>query len=64
MSAFGAVVPGSSSCSQPLIASSYEQASYAIQDTAKTVADHYGRFLPQEKAAWAARVLDEVWKAH
>src|SRR3546814_472393 len=27
---------------------SYEQASYAIQDTPDTVAEHYGRFLPQE----------------
>lgn len=40
---------------------SYEQASYAIQDTAATVADHYGRFLPQDKAALAARVLNRVW---
>ncbi len=28
---------------------SYEQASYAIQDTPEMVADHYGRFLPQDK---------------
>lgn len=41
---------------------SYEQASYAIQDTAATVADHYGRFLPQDKAALAAQVLNQVWK--
>jgi len=34
---------------------SYEQASYAIQDTAELVAKHYGRFLPQDKAASAAR---------
>lgn len=40
---------------------SYEQASYAIQDTAKTVAEHYGRFLPQDKAALAAKVLNAVW---
>lgn len=40
---------------------SYEQASYAIQDTAATVADHYGRFLPQDKAALAAQVLNRVW---
>ncbi len=33
---------------------SYEQASYAIQDTAATVACHYGRFPPQDKAALAA----------
>ena len=28
---------------------SYEQASYAIQDTPEMVAKHYGRFLPQDK---------------
>ena len=42
---------------------SYEQASYAIQDTPATVAAHYGRFLPQDKAALAAKVLNEVWAA-
>lgn len=41
---------------------SYEQASYAIQDTPEMVARHYGRFLPQHKAALAAKVLNEVWK--
>ena len=40
---------------------SYEQASYAIQDTLETVAHHYGRFLPQDKAALAAQVLNKVW---
>ena len=40
---------------------SYEQASYAIQDTPETVAHHYGRFLPQDKAALAAQVLNKVW---
>ena len=34
---------------------SYEQASYAIQDTPEMVAQHYGRLLPQDKAAIAAR---------
>ena len=42
---------------------SYEQASYAIQDTPETVAHHYGRFLPQDKAALAAQVLNKVWEA-
>ncbi|MGV2481028.1 UNVERIFIED_CONTAM: hypothetical protein IGO34_29990, partial [Salmonella enterica subsp. enterica serovar Weltevreden] len=42
---------------------SYEQASYAIQDTPATVADHYGRFLPQDKAALAAQVLNRIWEA-
>lgn len=42
---------------------SYEQASYAIQDTPATVAAHYGRFLPQDKAALAAQILNQVWSA-
>jgi hypothetical protein len=33
-------------------------ASYAIQDTADMIAQHYGRFLPQDKAALAARESD------
>ncbi|MCX5517805.1 hypothetical protein OSH10_05105 [Kaistia defluvii] len=41
---------------------SYEQASYAIQDTPDTVAKHYGRFLPQDKAALAAEILNKVWQ--
>jgi hypothetical protein len=40
---------------------SYEQASYAIQDTPDMVAKHYGRFLPQDKAEIAARILNQVW---
>ena len=42
---------------------SYEQASYAIQDTPEMVAKHYGRFLPQDKAELAARILNQVWQA-
>ena len=42
---------------------SYEQASYAIQDTPEMVAKHYGRFLPQDKAALAAQILNKVWAA-
>jgi hypothetical protein len=34
---------------------SYEQVSYAIQDTPAMVAQRYGRFLPHDKAALAAR---------
>lgn len=41
---------------------SYEQASYAIQDTPDMVAKHYGRFLPQDKAALAAQILNKVWE--
>jgi hypothetical protein len=41
---------------------SYEQASYAIQDTPDTVAQHYGRFLPQDKAALAAQILNKAWE--
>jgi len=42
---------------------SSEQASYAIQDTPEMVAKHYGRFLPQDKAAPAAQILNKVWEA-
>lgn len=42
---------------------SYEQASYAIQDTPDMVAQHYGRLLPQDKAALAAEVLNRAWEA-
>lgn len=42
---------------------SYEQASYAIQDTPEMVQLHYGRFLPQDKAALAAKILNQVWEA-
>lgn len=42
---------------------SYEQASYAIQDTPEVVAKYYARFLPQDKAALAAKVLNRVWEA-
>lgn len=42
---------------------SYEQASYAIQDTPDMVAKHYGRFLPQDKAALAAQILNRFWEA-
>ena len=42
---------------------SYEQASYAIQDTPDMVMNHYGRFLPQDKAALAAKILNQVWEA-
>jgi hypothetical protein len=36
---------------------------YGIQHTPDTVAKHYGRFLPQNKAALAARILNQVWDA-
>ncbi|WP_320196003.1 hypothetical protein RMR10_022865 [Agrobacterium rosae] len=42
---------------------SYEQASYAIQDTPDVVQQHYSRFLPQDKAALAAKILNQVWEA-
>lgn len=40
---------------------SYQQASYAIQDTPEMVAKHYGRFLPEDKAALAAQILNQAW---
>ena len=42
---------------------SYEQASYAIRDTPDVVQQHYGRFLPQDKAALAAKILNQLWEA-
>ena len=42
---------------------SYEQASYAIQDAPEMIAKHYGRFLPQDKAAIAAKILNQLWAA-
>ena len=42
---------------------SYQQASYAIQDTPEMVAKHYGRFLPEDKSAMAAQILNQVWSA-
>jgi hypothetical protein len=41
---------------------SYEQAGYAIQDTAEIVAEHYGRFLPENKVALAAKIITKVWE--
>ncbi|WP_146198034.1 hypothetical protein [Caulobacter endophyticus] len=40
---------------------SFEQAGYAIQDTAATVARHYSRFLPGDKAAFISRLLETDW---
>ena len=40
---------------------SYDLASYAIQDTPRMVAEHYGRFLPEDKVAQAAKILNRVW---
>jgi hypothetical protein len=40
----------------------YEQASYAIQDTPEMVQQHYGRFLPQDKAALATKILNRAGK--
>lgn len=40
---------------------SYELAGFAIQDTPGSVMEHYARFLPAEKSAHAAKILNEVW---
>ncbi|OOG69660.1 hypothetical protein B0E45_15065 [Sinorhizobium sp. A49] len=42
---------------------SYQRASYAVRDTPEMVAGHYGRFLPQDKAALADKILTQVWEA-
>jgi len=40
---------------------SYELASFAIQDAVETVVHTYTRFLPHEKVARAAEILNQVW---
>lgn len=42
---------------------SYKQANYAIQDAPDAVQQHYGRILPQDEAALATRILNQVWEA-
>jgi len=42
---------------------SLQLAAFAIQTTPETVFKHYGRFLPREKLALAATVLNEVWRS-
>ena len=46
------------------VTGSFEQASYAIQDTPEMVAKHYGRFLPEDKTALAAKILNRVWEVN
>lgn len=41
---------------------SYELASFAIQNTPQVIAKHYGRFLPVDKTALAADILNDVWR--
>jgi hypothetical protein len=43
---------------------SFELASYAIQDTPRMVVAHYGRFLPEDKTAQAAKILNKIWQSH
>ncbi len=41
---------------------SYELAGFAVHDTPEVVRRHYCRFLPEEKTALAAKVLNKVWQ--
>lgn len=66
--AIAGLLPHGPHCVRDIIAThilkrtgSYELASFAIQDTMDAVMRHYARFLPHEKAARAAQVLNEVW---
>jgi len=34
-----------------------------LVDTPEMVQQHYGRFLPQDKAALAVKILNQVWEA-
>lgn len=45
----------------PKTTGSYEHAAHSIQDTADTVARHYGRFLPKDKSALAAVIVNKAW---
>ena len=40
---------------------SYELASYGLQNTARSVQEHYGRFLPLDKTGLASEIMNEVW---
>ena len=40
---------------------SYEQAGFAIQDSARTIERHYGHFHPRHKAEAARALLDSLW---
>lgn len=42
---------------------SAQHAAWAIQDTPRTVLEHYGRFAPDERVAAVDRVLDGLWAA-
>ena len=41
---------------------SYELAAFALHDTPDVMKAHYCRFLPEEKSALAAKVLNKVWE--
>ena len=66
--AIAGLLPHGPHCVRDIIAThilkqtgSYELASFAIQDTMEVVMRHYARFLPSEKAARAAEVLNRIW---
>ncbi len=42
---------------------SYELAGFAIQDTSEAVQRHYTQFLPHEKVARVAPILNKVWQS-
>ncbi len=42
---------------------SFELASYALQNTPAVVARYYARFLPYDKSALAAKILNQVWQS-
>ena len=67
--AIAGLLPHGPHCVRDIIAThilkqtnSYELASYAIQDTVHAVIRHYSRYLPEEKAALAAEVVNRVWQ--
>lgn len=41
---------------------SYDLAAFAVQDTARTIKEFYGRFLPEEKIGLVSKLLNKAWQ--
>lgn len=40
----------------------YDLAAFAVQDTARTIKEFYGRFLPEEKISLVSKLLNKTWQ--
>lgn len=56
------IVSGSTEYRRYQAAAVRQRFAVRFQDTADTVAKHYGRFLPKDKAALAAKILNKAWE--